>query len=99
MDLLAVNAVSDIVKKPVKKLYNLQQNKPYPIVKARITTSDFGESVLLELEDCVVFLPRRVTETYKKYIDCFMTKQYKLVYTGLVDVGKPTPATNFKILE
>lgn len=45
--------------KPFISLSKLIKKHNYPIFKSRRITNKFGESILLELEDCSVFLPKR----------------------------------------
>lgn len=101
MDLNALNNISLLEKenKPPKKLGELEQNKPYKILSGVVTNTKFGKAVLLELEDWVVFLPNRVTETYTPYLKYFAEKKYWLVFKGTKPTKKPNPAAIFEIIE
>lgn len=101
MDLKALNAVSLLEKenKPIRKLKELEENKKYRILDAKVTNSKFGEVILLELELYVTFLPKRVTETYSQYIQFFKEKKYSLIFRGTKDCKKAQEATLFEIVE
>ena len=81
------------------KLVDLLLGQPQPIKTAKVVTTKFGKSVLIELEDSVVFLPSRVTETYSPHIGYFGSGKYSLVFRGKVETGKANPAASFEILE
>lgn len=50
-------------------------------------------SVLIELEDYVVFLPKRIAEVITpEHIELFKKQEFALVYTGEKDVGKANKA-------
>lgn len=85
--------------KPIKKLSELQQDIPYKIFSGTLVNTKFGKSVLLELESCVVFLPKRVTETYTPYLKFFREQKFAIVFKGTKDVHKPNPAVLFQIIE
>lgn len=74
---------------------------PQPIFKASITTTQFGEAILLELNNNTsVFLPKRVTTTFKPHIDQFVGERYSVIYRGLKDlVSDLNPMITFKIIE
>ncbi|XP_050517456.1 uncharacterized protein LOC126892066 [Diabrotica virgifera virgifera] len=102
MDLNKLNKVSVVKKedKPITKLQQLEVDKPYKIINSKIVNTAFGQSVLLELEESVVFLPKRVTEDYAPYIDQLRTEKYAVVFRGLVSTSsKLNPAASFEIIE
>lgn len=100
MDLKTLNAVSLLEKRTnQRKLGELERDKPYKILDGSIVKSKFGAVVLLELEDFVVFLPARVTETYKPFVQFFKEQKYYLVYKGTKDTKKPNPAYIFEVIE
>lgn len=37
----------------------MQQNKPYAITSAKRTATRYGAAIILHLQDCRVYLPRR----------------------------------------
>ncbi|VEN63914.1 unnamed protein product, partial [Callosobruchus maculatus] len=49
-------------KKPRIKLNDLQINVAYPILKAKLVNGPYGEVVLVEFENNIVFLPKRATD-------------------------------------
>lgn len=101
MDLKALNEISLLEKenKPIKKLRDLEQDIKYLIVDAKVTNSKFGEVILLELEDYVTFLPKRVTESYSLYVKYFKEKKYSLIFRGTKDCKKAQEASLFEIVE
>lgn len=101
MDLTAINKISLLEKenKPVKKLSELTLNKPYKILCGQVVASKFGQSVLLELEEYVTFLPNRVTEIYKPYIQFFAEEKYSIIFKGTKPTNKLNPAILFEIIE
>ncbi|KAG5872852.1 hypothetical protein JTB14_017533 [Gonioctena quinquepunctata] len=68
------------IPKPVIKLKNLIVGKEYKIHTAKLVQTKFGEAVLLEIEENVVFLPQRVTDEYKPQIANFPLEKY--AYSG-----------------
>ncbi|KAG5866542.1 hypothetical protein JTB14_028464 [Gonioctena quinquepunctata] len=87
------------IPKPVIKLKNLIVGKQYKINTAKLVSTKFGETVLLELEKNVVFLPQRVTDEYKPHIANFSPDKYAVIFRETKDVGKPYPAASFEIVE
>lgn len=46
-------------RKPITSLSKLTQNKNFPITSAKRIQTKFGEQIMLELDDCFVYLPKR----------------------------------------
>ncbi|KAG5892291.1 hypothetical protein JTB14_020322 [Gonioctena quinquepunctata] len=86
-------------QKQVIKLKNLIVGKQYEIHTAELVQTKFGETVLLELEKNVVFLPQRETNEYKPQIAYFSPEKYAVIFRGTKDVEKPYPAASFGIIE
>ncbi|KAG5875555.1 hypothetical protein JTB14_019504 [Gonioctena quinquepunctata] len=61
MDLQGINAAL-VNNKETVKLSDLPQNQPQPILNIRIVKSKFGEILLVELQEHMVFPPRRAIE-------------------------------------
>ncbi|KAG5861840.1 hypothetical protein JTB14_002407 [Gonioctena quinquepunctata] len=87
------------IPNPVIKLKNLIVGKQYKIHTAKLVPTKFGEAVLLELEETVVFLHQRVTDEYKPQIANFSPEKYAVIFRGTKDVGKIYPASYFEIVE
>lgn len=51
-------------QKPYKKLSELQIFKTYSILKKEVVTTKYGTSIVVELEDCMVHLPRRFATAF-----------------------------------
>uniref|UniRef100_A0A6P7HDH0 Uncharacterized protein LOC114347288 n=1 Tax=Diabrotica virgifera virgifera TaxID=50390 RepID=A0A6P7HDH0_DIAVI len=101
MDLEALNEflLLEGQRKPIIKLKELQLNLPYQISSANVTASRFGECVVLELEDKVVYLPPRSTEVLKNHTLELGNGRYSLVFIGEKDTNKGNPATLFKFVK
>lgn len=99
MDLYKFNKVSLLETKPNIKITDLVIDKPVPILECKLVKSRFGETVLAELEENSVFLPKRVVPLLKDNLHEFIPGKYCLVYQGLKNVNKPTLGTIFKIID
>lgn len=99
VDLNKLNEVSHIRRKETIKLKDLPENAPHPILSVKIVTTKFGRSVLVELEQYTVFLPKRIVASVEENIENFIPKKYSLIFKGLVDCNKVNPASNFEIVE
>ena len=82
MDLKAINKATTVTRKPKRSLKELLIDRKYQILNVKIVKGLYGEVPLVELNDCVVFLPGRVTSVIKENIDHFQSKQYALIYKG-----------------
>lgn len=83
MNLDKINSVAVLEDgKPVIRLSDLPLKTAIPIVSARLTSSKFGSSVLLELSDNRVFLPKRCTPLLEAHLDQFIPGAYNLIYLG-----------------
>lgn len=101
MDLKSLNKVSLLEKenKPIIKIPELHKDLPYKIIEGKITNSKFGKVVLLELEEHIVFLPKRVTDSYSPFVGHFKEGKYSLVFRGMKDCNKAREAILFEIVE
>lgn len=100
MDLSKINEVTSLSKqKEVIKFVDLQEGTLNKIVGARIVSGPFGDTVLLELEDKQLFLPKRCTEPLKNELECLKSGEYSLLYQGQKNYkGKSTPVFEFKLM-
>lgn len=98
MDLKQLNQVSLTVEaeKETKKLADLIPNLIHKIIDARSVNTRFGPAVLIELENFVVFLPKRVIEVYTPFIEYFKSGKYGIILRG---VKEPTNQVQFEIAE
>lgn len=85
-------------RKATKSIGELEEDKKYKIQKARLVNTKFGPSVILELEDFLTFLPKRLTEPYKEHTDELSTGNYSLIFRGKKDTGKAHQAISFEIV-
>lgn len=97
MDLSIINSACVAEQKPVVSLKDLPINQPHPILSAKETDTRFGKSILLDLGEKVVFLPKRVTDIIRPNLVEFVCGKYSVVFLGTEDVGKRNPITLFKI--
>lgn len=99
MDLQKLNSTSLLVEKPIVKLCDLTPNVPIPIFGAKLVKTKFGESILLELDDFVTFLPRRVVTHMKNNLEKFIDGNFSIVFEGLKDVHMPFKGVLFKFID
>ncbi len=104
MDLKKLNVACSVVtadnRKPVAKLQDLPQNTPEQILSAKLVQTKFGKSVLLELTEKVVFLPKRATEAFKPVIVQFDTGAYSVIYRDQKAIpGVPNLVCDFQIVQ
>lgn len=102
MNLNEINQVGVAVPlKPLIKLKDLVLGKPYPIIKARIINTKFGEAVLLDLDDVSCFLPKRATNVFRNQVEQFIPKKYGLMFKGILPSsnGKFPDSTQFEVIE
>ncbi|KAL1488167.1 hypothetical protein ABEB36_015125 [Hypothenemus hampei] len=70
MDLQQINEACQIKpQKPIQKLKELAINEPRKITCAKCVSGKFGTQILIELDDCVVFLPKRVAAALTNQVD------------------------------
>lgn len=101
MNLNEINESGVPATKPLIKVKDLEQNIKYPIVKAKIVNTKFGESVLLDLEEVSCFLPKRATDAFKNQIDKFVSRKYGLIFRGVQPrkTGNYLDITLFEIVD
>lgn len=98
-----LNEINDISavqveQKPTVKLQELEVGKKFKILNVKAVKGKFGESILVELEDCITFLPNRCTDVYKEHIKEFKKGVYFLEFIGLQELPKGfKPRILFKI--
>ncbi|KAL1488087.1 hypothetical protein ABEB36_015455 [Hypothenemus hampei] len=99
MDLQKINEIclAEEAFSPIVKLQDLTINEKYLIYKAKLTKTNYGSSILLNLKDKVVFLPQRVTDLFVPNLGYFVEGKYALIYKGTKDVKKPLPMLLFEI--
>ena len=101
MDLQKINATFQAnADKPLIKLQELPVGEQQIILGAQIVKTKFGKSVLLELDENRVFLPKRVTDTFKPILSNFTVEgKYAVVFKEEKDIGKVNPMVIFEIAE
>lgn len=101
MNLTEINKMGVAASKPLVQLKTLILDTPYPIVRAKICNTKFGESVWLELEEVNCFLPKRATNAFRNQIDKFSSRKYGLVFRGLLPSSsvKIPDSVKFEIVE
>lgn len=92
----ALNQVA-ACSKPYKKLVTLETNRKYQVYNAKLTHGKYGQSVLLELEQCVVFLPKRYVDIITPdHIRNFNSTEYAVVIKQVINSGEvQTPNLEF----
>ncbi|KAL1493865.1 hypothetical protein ABEB36_009549 [Hypothenemus hampei] len=98
MDLKQINAACRVTpQKPIQKLHDLPIDFPNEIICAKQVSGKFVSQILLELEDCVVFLPQRATSVLENHVDSL--KGYRLVFRGLYFGSQHHETADFEFLE
>nr|WP_253308880.1 hypothetical protein [Rickettsia endosymbiont of Ceutorhynchus assimilis] len=100
MDLKSINETCLFKdQKTLVKLQDMEPGRKYPIFSAKKTQSKFGPSILIELDDKAVFLPKRTTKSLEDHIEQFIDGKYSIIYRGQKDVGRPNQISLFEIVE
>lgn len=85
--------------KPVLHVKNMEQNKLYPVINIKSIDTQFGKSVLVETDSNVIFLPKRIANALDEAkIEELKNMKLALIFRGLKDVGKPSPANLVEFL-
>lgn len=92
-----LNQVSLGFTKGIKQLTSLELDEKYKVLSAKITQGRYGKTVLLELEQNVVFLPKRyVNVITQQHIENFNSRRYAIVVNEIVKFGdKETAILSF----
>lgn len=98
MNLQMINKSGLAATKPLINIKNLEVDKPYIIVNAKLSKTKYGDSVLLELEEAACFLPRRVTAAFKEQLDKFKENKYGLVFKGVEPTKGYPDSAKFEII-
>lgn len=85
--------------KPVIKLKDLPKDTPHRINSAKVHQGQFGAQILLELEENIVFLPKRVTDAFASHVNQFTPGKFSITFLGLQTFQRVSPRTLFKIEE
>ncbi|KAJ8909476.1 hypothetical protein NQ315_002673 [Exocentrus adspersus] len=99
MDLKSINTAAQINRLETVKLSDLKPDEPMLIKGIKIIQTTYGKSVLVDLGEKQVFLPRRIVESVEANITRFAPDKYTLTYKGIIDCGKLNPTYNFEIKE
>lgn len=91
MDLSKINECGIAERKHLINIKELTIGGKYIICGAELTNGKFGEAILLELEEYICFLPKRVTNSFKSEIHKFIPGKYALVFQGI------KPSQNFEL--
>ncbi|KAL1487522.1 hypothetical protein ABEB36_015812 [Hypothenemus hampei] len=84
-------------QKPIQKLKELAINEPREITCAKCVSGKFGTQILIELDDCVVFLPKRVAAALTNQVDAL--KGRRIVFRGMKKINNHYEQTDFEFLE
>lgn len=83
MNLAKINSVTSLdAIKPTVSFHELPVETALPIVGARLITSTFGDSILLELSKNSMFLPTRYISVFRDHLQEFVQDAYSLIYLG-----------------
>ncbi|XP_050509867.1 uncharacterized protein LOC126886832 [Diabrotica virgifera virgifera] len=102
MDLLAINASCSSPNKPSCRLQDLPQEETFKIVNCKLVQTRYGQTVLVELEEKVIFLPKRATTQLRNHLVELSSGNYGICYKGLEAATSssfnPSPKFEFKKL-
>lgn len=77
-------STAEVENKHKGKAQELPVDKKFRIVSLTVIKHTiFEETIFVELEDKVTFLPKRVTEIYTKLLSDLQSGEYYLVFKGL----------------
>ncbi|KAL1498413.1 hypothetical protein ABEB36_009219 [Hypothenemus hampei] len=82
--------------KPIRSLQDLIIGEPKEIAYAKSVKGKYAQQILLDLDDCVIFLPQRVTDALTPHIDAL--KGHRIVVRGTRKFGNHETA-DFEFLE
>lgn len=98
MDYSKLNASCALAKKPKIALAQLELNAVYPIVGAKDVKTKFGPTVLLELNDHIIFLPQRSYEAVKGSIAELNKKTSGLKIVEILQLAGKNPTVDFQFV-
>lgn len=99
MNLEAINNVTALeATKQTVSWSELPVGVALPIVGARLISGNFGDTILLELTENSVFLPKRCTAVLQDHLDQFIPDAYSLIYLGQ-KIYKQHSTPIFKIIK
>lgn len=96
MDLEKLNAECAYEDKPTVKLRDLPCGEKFRILRASVIRTKYGQSILLDLENERIFLPKRSTEAVKQNIKYINEGGVHIRFTGVKDIGASHPVTSFE---
>jgi len=94
MDLSQLNSACS--QKKIIKLQHLPENKVFPILNVKEVNTKYGSSILVELKDSVLFLPRRATTPVKENLSMFDEEKLGIKFIGMEENGTRYPVINFE---
>lgn len=100
MELLDLNKIALFEEKEIVSFSALKLNHPYPIKHMERVTTDHGKTLLVELEDFRIFIPKRISNSISDdVLERLLDSQLSLIYRGTKDVNKPNPAALFEFVK
>lgn len=86
--------------KPKLKLEDLLPNTVHTILHIILVSGKFGPCVLVELENNIVFLPRRFNQTITEAnLEELNSKKLGLVFRGMKKTNHPLPTPLLELVE
>ncbi|KAL1516213.1 hypothetical protein ABEB36_000132 [Hypothenemus hampei] len=89
-----INSICQV--KPIRSQQDLIIGEPKEIAYAKSVKGKYVQQILLDLDDCVIFLPQRVTDALTPHIDAL--KGHRIVVRGTRKFGNHETA-DFESLE
>lgn len=99
MSIEKLNEIGELSSfKPVKKIIELEKGTPYKILNISILRTKFGKSVLCELEENNVWLPKRYLSFFEKVnLNEYSEGKHYIIYKDLKNFGPNiTPIIKFE---
>lgn len=72
------------MRKPYKKLTELQVFKIYSVLRKEIQGTKYGISIVAELDDCLVHLPKHFTTAFATNEDIFKKFQENAAFLRII---------------
>lgn len=99
MDVANINKIALLETKTLVKLHQLTKDEPVSIKAAKIVSTKFGNSPLIEIEDNVLFLPKRVLKFVEENIEDFNNSKYTIIFRGLKNCNKVNDGSIFEFIK
>lgn len=73
------------MQKPFKKIGELEIMETYKMLRKHMTTTKYGKSVITELEECSIFLSKRLADSFANNEEQFNNLQENVTYLRITE--------------